>query len=187
MLIPLGILASAGGVPPIVSDYELISTTVLGSNQASVVFDVSSFSSTYKHLQIRAAVRSIRADTADQVGIRMNGDTGANYSWHYLEGNGSSVYSDDGVSQTDIFAGWMPANTAGANIFSSFVTDYLDVYSTTKNKTLRHSSGTTPFNVVSLNSGMRMNTEALTSITVLSRLSSQFATGSRFSLYGIKG
>jgi hypothetical protein len=64
--------------------YELISTTILGSAQSSVVFDVSSYTSTYKHLQIRVVTRTDRGANEDILGIRFNGDTGSNYITHLL-------------------------------------------------------------------------------------------------------
>jgi hypothetical protein len=190
MLIPLGILASAGGVPPILSDYELISTTILSSSTPSVTFSsLGDYASTYKHLQIRAVARSSRADTADQHSIRLNGDTGSNYAWHYMESRtGTSTVGSDGAgSQTDIFGSWLPAASATSNAFGAFVLDILDPYSTSKNKTIRMLNGAQTFNIISLGSGFRNNTESLTSVTIGSRLSSNYVAGSRFSLYGIRG
>jgi hypothetical protein len=187
MLIPFGTLAASGAD---LGSYDLLETYILGSSQASVVFSsLGTYSSTYKHLQIRATARSSRADTADQHSIRLNGDTGSNYAWHYIESRTgtSTVGSDAGASQTDIFGSWLPAASATSNAFGAFVLDILDPYSTSKNKTIRMLNGAQTFNIISLNSGFRNNTESLTSITIGSRLSSQYIAGSRFSLYGIKG
>jgi hypothetical protein len=60
---PLGILsaAGAGGGGPLASDYELISTQILTSPQSSITFSsLGTYSSTYKHLQVRAVARSTR-------------------------------------------------------------------------------------------------------------------------------
>jgi hypothetical protein len=188
---PLGILSAAGaGGVAVASDYELISTTLIASNTPSVTFSsLGTYSSTYKHLQIRATARSSRADTADQHSIRLNGDTGSNYAWHYMESRtGTSTVGSDGAgSQTDIFGSWLPAASATSNAFGAFVLDILDPYSTSKNKTIRMLNGAQTFNVISLGSGFRNNTESLTSITIGSRLSSNYVAGSRFSIYGIKG
>ncbi len=186
----LGIFSAAGAGGGVAGDYELITTTVLGSSAASVTFsNLGDYASTYKHLQIRATARSSRADTADQHSIRLNGDTGSNYAWHYMESRTgtSTVGSDAGASQTDIFGSWLPAASATSNAFGAFVLDILDPYSTSKNKTIRMLNGAQTFNVISLGSGFRNNTESLTSVTIGSRLSSNYVAGSRFSIYGLKG
>jgi hypothetical protein len=180
MLIPLGILASAGGIPPIVSDYELITTTVLGSTTPSITFNVSSFASTYKHLQIRAA--SLVNTNATLPFVRFNGDTANNYSLHYIEGNGSNVTSGGGGSNPWMYYGyWGTGSTTSAH---AAVVDIVDAFSTTKFKTLRSFNGQAP-GLITLYSGNWMNTAAITSITIESP--NNFVAGSRFSIYGIKG
>lgn len=182
MLIPLGILASSGGGAG--GSFELISTTTLGSTQASVTFDVSTYASTYKHLQIRKMARADVSDWSSH--IRFNSDTGSNYSWHQLGGDGSSVFSSAGTSQTQMLVGKQPV-TSDANNFTADVIDILDPFVTTKNTTIRSFNGyagTAP--VVILRSGAWYNTAAVTSITV-TQLSGNFVSGSRFSIYGIKG
>jgi hypothetical protein len=186
MLIPLGFLAGSGA--GFESDYELIESTVLGSSTPSVTFSsLGSYSSTYKHLQLRIVARTDRAsEPGDVVLVRLNGDTGANYAYHQLSGNGSSVGSGGSSSQTEIWAWRIAGSTATANSFGGMVMDLLDVYAT-KNKTVRAFSGMTGgLNEVFLNSGLWNNTASLTTIT-LDQIGSNFVSGSRFSLYGIKG
>lgn len=185
MLIPLGILASAGGAAA--GSYELISTTVLGTDTASVSFDVSSLASTYKHLQIRATVRDIRSGfPGSQLYVRFNSDTAANYSHHQLYGSGSSVSSAAGANQTVMYAGDIAANDAAAYSYSPVVIDILDPFSTSKYKTIRGLSGTAVSYIwLSLFSGSWRNTAAVTSIQLLGI--ANLRTASRFSLYGIKG
>jgi cytochrome P450 len=79
-----------------------------------------------------------------------------------------------------------PGNTATASAFGAGVVDILDSYSTTKNKTIRAFYGkATASNRIALSSGFWNNTAALTQVR-FSAIGS-FVTGSRFSLYGIKG
>jgi hypothetical protein len=185
MLIPLGILASSGAAP--MGDYELIQTTILGSNQASVIFDVSSFASTYKHLQIRAVMKTDHAAPWEVGQIRLNGDSGSNYSAHGLLGNGSSVSSYAVTSGSSI--GYFTAGTTTANTFGGLVIDILDSYSTTKNKTLRIMSGAVPATSMELRfiSGAWYNTASITSATLSPVFGTTILTGSRFSIYGIRG
>jgi hypothetical protein len=186
MLIPLGFLAGSGGVE---GDYELISTTILGSSTPSITFDVSSFASTYKHLQIRASMRTDRAGTTDRANIRFNGDTGANYSGHVLYANSTQVLSAAEANGTFVGGGYATGNTATSNAFAASVVDFLDVFSTTKNKTTRDLSTdiTGSRTEIELGSGNWRNTAAVTSILVYPQIASNFLTGSRFSLYGIRG
>jgi hypothetical protein len=187
-LFPLGILsAAAGGVAE--GDYELIESYILGSSQSSVVFSsLGSYSSTYKHLQLRIVGRTDRSgEPGDVLTMRLNGDSGSNYAYHYLSGNGSSVVSLSGsASQTEMWLWRLAGNTATANSFGALVLDLLDVYAT-KNKTVRGLSGITGnLNEVYLGSGLWNSTASLTSIS-LDQLGSNFVSGSRFSLYGMKG
>jgi hypothetical protein len=185
MLIPLGILAASGGV---VGDYELISTEILTSSQSSITFsNLGDYSSTYKHLQIRVVGRTDRSgEPGDVLTVRFNADSGSNYAYHYLSGNGSTVVSAASSSQTEIWLWRLAGNTATANSFGGMVVDILDVYAT-KNKTVRALSGMTGgLNEVYLGSGLWNSTASVTSI-VLDQLGGNFVAGSRFSLYGIRG
>lgn len=183
MLIPLGILASSGGGAA--GSYELISTTVLGSSQASVDFDVSTFASTYKHLQIRFAVRGARASGSEDLRMRFNGST-STYSVHYLYGQGSTVYSASDPFGS-MYLGTHPASTDTANVFGVGVVDILDPFSSTKNKTIRALNGrTSTSNTVMLVSGAYLSTTVVSAISLYGQ-NANLATGTRISLYGIRG
>jgi hypothetical protein len=186
MLIPLGILSSAGSLG-FESDYELISTSLITTNTTSVVFDTSSLGSTYKHLQLRYTLRTDRVLNSDSLSIRLNADTGSNYAWHRLQGDGSSVASSGLASQTTMRTAIVAGGTSAANSFSGGVTDILDPFSTSKNTTIRSLSGMTDINFVVLWSGLYINTSSTTSITLLNDAGPNFVAGSRFSLYGIRG
>ena len=179
MLLPLGILASASGG----ADFELISTQVLGSAQAQIDFSVSAFSAQYKHLQIRMSAVTV-ADKLVQ--LRFNNDSGGNYSYHGLEGNGSSV---DSFNNYAVTASWLGYSPAGSTYPSHAIVDILDPYSTAKNTTIKTlwGSNQTSGNRITLMSGGWFNTAAVTTISIFQNSSAQFATGSRFSIYGLKG
>jgi hypothetical protein len=191
MLIPLGILASAGGVPPIVSDYELIETVTLGSTQTSVTFDVSSFASTYKHLQIRATARAT-SGALQSMNMRLGSpsiDSAGNYATHQLFGYNGSVGSGAAVSSTTMIVGVSAGSSQTANIFGATVIDILDIFSSTKNTTTRSLSGVGNSSTngdIELQSGHWRNTASVQTIEILT-VGSSFASDSRFSIYGIKG
>lgn len=181
MLIPLGFLAGSGG--GVGTDYELIETVVLGSAQPSITFsNLNTYSSTYKHFQIRST-HAWTSSGATDLAMRLNADTGTNYDWHSLRGNGSSVDSIAGTNTNYIRLGFVADTTFGGS-----VTDILDAYSSSKNKTVRTLVGNSGggFTGINLSSGAWRNTNSITSVTILTG-SNNFATGSRFSLYGIKG
>jgi hypothetical protein len=182
-LFPLGILSAAGaGGAGFESDYELITTQVLGSNQPSITFSsLGTYSSTYKHLQIRMAA-STNAGSQVNLRMRFNGDTGANYAFHYMFSTPSTVTSAAEVNFTYGFISNIDSSTTS---FLGAVSDILDPYSTSKNKTMRTLAANGSTNVW-LNSTLWRSTSSVTSIELFPT-SGNLITGSRFSLYGIKG
>lgn len=185
----LGIFSAAGaGGVAFASDYELIETQILGSNQASIIFsNLGTYSSTYKHLQIRGVARSTRsAFTSDPLLTRFNGNTSAVYATHNLGGNGSGAGSLAFASETSI-QNYVIANNTVSNVFGSVVMDILDPYSTTKNTTIRTFTGLNngSGNFVHLNSGLFNSTASITSV-FLAAQNGDLMTGTRFSIYGVK-
>jgi len=173
--VSLGIMDGAGGAAG--GSFESIQNyTPTGTG--TVTF--SSIPSTYKHLQIRGQI--ISADT-DAYAIRLNSDTGTNYVRHRLIGTGSGVSASGTTAANQIVI------SNGTDTFPSpFILDIHDYVSTTSNKTIRAFQGidqNTAGNV-GLYSGLWLNTNAITSITV--RLNSgNYSSGTTMSLYGIKG
>jgi len=189
-LIPLGFWAASGaGGGGAAADYELISTTVLGSSAASVTFSgLGTSAAAYKHLQLRMTARTDYASAnLGEANIQFNGDTGSNYAWHSLLGTGSTVASQNGTSQTSARFSNIPYGSSTASMFSAGVVDILDFNSTSKNKTLRALNGVANSSDwrVSLFSGAWFSTSAITSFTITPNIAN-FVTGSRFSLYGLK-
>jgi hypothetical protein len=187
MLIPLGFLAGSGGVQ---GDFELIETYTLGSSQANVTFtNLNTYSSTYKHLQIRYVARTNRASVFDSGRLKFNGDTGSNFTDHGLFGTGSSVGSYAQLNaSTGINFGNAPGANAAANVFGAGVMDILDAYSTTKFKVTRLLDGVSSSSpAITLNSGLWRSTASVTDIQLFPNVGTNWVTGSRFSLYGIRG
>ena len=187
MPIPLGILAVAGAGAGGGAAYDLLETTLISSNTASVTFSSLGSYSNYKHLQLRIVARD---DTTEQTwAMQLNGDTGSNYARHALRGNGSSVSSFNTTSATQMSILYFASGgNAGANIFGSAIVDILDFSNTSKNTTVRSFTGVAggPNNGIYLYSGLWNNTSAVTSITVKPFTTGNFVSGTRLSLYGIK-
>lgn len=182
----LGIIASQVPGKIEVPAFESIATAT--PNGTSVTF--SSIPQTFKHLQIRAISRTTRNDASvDGMYMRFNGDTNGNYSYHWVQGNGSSASAVNGTNTTVITAAFNGADAqTTANVFSSSVWDILDYtntnkYKSTKNLFAYNAGG--GVGTVSFGSGHWRNTAAITSITLFAE--GNFVTNSHFGLYGIKG
>lgn len=187
MPIPLGVLAvaGAGGGAAAANAYEWLETTTLGTAAASVTFSNvnTNYGSTYQHLQIRYTARSSR-ESADPMIIKLSGNTQTRN--HHLYGNGSSVGSGDGgTSYAILFA--MAASNSSASIFGAGIIDILDPFETSKNTTLRSLSGIAgnTERVLSMDSSLH-GLGAVTSIYLQPFSATNFAIGSRFSLYGLR-
>jgi hypothetical protein len=184
----LGIFSAAGAGGVFASDYELISSQILGSTQSSITFSsLSSYSSTYKHLQIRAVARSTVATTNMGYKIRFNGGASTDYSFHRIQGNGSSVSSYGDANPTYFYiSNGIIGSTGTANAFGVTVIDFLDAFSTTKNKTMRNLNAAQ--SQIALDSAGWYDTAAIDSIVMETDTGSpDFIAGSRFSIYGLKG
>jgi len=158
------------------STYEPIATTTLGSTTASVTF--SSIAGTYTDLVIVCgSLKYVTGD--DDAFVRFNGDTGSNYSWTQLNGNGATASSNRGSSTTGIRSiNGMSTSNVGTTIIN--VQNYNN--STTYKTTLsRHSTDFAGAFV-----GLWRNTAAITSVTIVNLGAGGFASGSTFTLYGIK-
>jgi hypothetical protein len=186
----LGIF-SAAGAGGVQGDYELIQTQIVsGSSTSSVLLDnLGTFSSTYKHLQVRATVRTDNAALWGTMSVRLNGDSGSNYSVHRLWADGT-VYSTSAPTTSSIINDFVAGNTSPTGSFAATVIDLLDTFSTTKNKTARLFTGRlvgTGETAVALTSGHWRNTSSITSVTFAPINGTNFIAGSRFSIYGLRG
>ena len=175
--------------PPSASDFDLLETTILGSDAASVSFTSlnSTYGSDYKHLQLRTVARSNRASNADDFVLRINGITSTDYTRHVLFNDGSNVNSSSATSQTFITAGRISAANEDSNIFAPTVIDILDPFSASKNTTVRSLTGYAgASDFIYFQSGALFNTAAVTSITLFAKDGTNLIANSRFSLYGLK-
>lgn len=183
----LGAIQAQVSAPVAAGSFDLLATEILTSSQASVTFSsLDTLAAGYQHLQLRMTARGTRNANGDNLGIRLNSDTGNNYSRHALYGDGSSAASYGVASQAFMDLGTLASSTTPANAFTGAVTDILDAFDSTKNTTIRSLNGLAAAGVfVGLASGAWHNTNALTSLTIYA-LNGNLVQYSRFSLYGIK-
>jgi hypothetical protein len=166
-----------------------ISTRIVGSSGVTTIV-FSSIPATYKHLQVRAIARDNRVPPSgnfNNMHMRVNGDTGANYSYHSLRGNGTSASADGAGNSTVTDYTVIPSSTAGANIFGAQIWDILDYTNTSKFKTIRMLSGVdnNGDGFIELSSSVWQNTNAITSLTFLLSSTPSFVQYTQYTLYGI--
>lgn len=164
------------------TSFDSIATATGTGSSATITF--SNIPQTYQHLQVRYLSRG----TTDNVMyLRINSDTGTNYSDHALYGNGTSAATLNDVSNTRI-AQFRQSDSATTTQMGVGIIDIHDYTSTTKNKTVRALTGydANGSGIVMLTSGQRMNTSAITSLT-FNVDGGFFSSNSTFALYGIKG
>jgi hypothetical protein len=163
---------------PAGSTYTPIATTTIsGTSTASYTF--SSIPGTYTDLILVQSVGNNSGSGSGGVRIRYNGDTGTNYSWTYLVGNGSSAFSGRVSNQTFYDIG-IQNDTTNFAVITTHIQNYSN---TTTNKTAvtRGSASTTE---ESTNASLWRSTSAISSLTII-KTDGNFKEGSTFTLYGI--
>lgn len=187
MPVSLGIIASSisGRLWEPQGAYDALSTVTLSTNTASVTF--AGIPQGYKHLQIRCTTRESLGSSFGGMYIRLNSDTGSNYAWHRVWGDGASTFAGASTSTTAQLGGIIATTTGTASVFSSAIIDVLD-YTANKNKTMRSLTGL-DYNgsgYVGLHSGLWMNTAPITSITINPDSGQNWQQYSQFTLYGVR-
>lgn len=177
------------GVAALTNSYESIATTTVGSGGAASI-SFTSIPATYQHLQIRALARLNNAG-ANGTGILVyNSDTNTNnYTYHEIVGNGASASAYGSAAPESNQLTGLTGGTALTSNFGAVVTDILDYANANKYKTMRNFGGydNNGSGQIRLNSGLWMNTAAITSITLTPNAGTAFVEYSSFALYGIKG
>ena len=157
------------------STYEPIATTTLGSAQASYTF--TSVPSTYTDLVL---VANAGEPVGGYFSLQFNGDTTSTYSRTFMYGTGSSAVSNR-ASTTSIFINC--GASAGDGVAVINIQNYANA-TTYKTVLARNNSQTD--GLVMANVGLwRATPAAITSIT-LTGGGGNLASGSTFTLYGIK-
>jgi hypothetical protein len=178
----------SAGVAASTNSYESISTVTVGSGgSASISF--TSIPSTYTHLQIRGIARtSASIASGDFLSLTFNSDTGTNYAYHQLIGNGTAASAIAGASTNATYVQRFGTATQSANVFGATNIDILDYANTNKYKTMRFLGGydNNGDGWIVFGSGLWQSTTAITGIT-LTGGSGNFVQYSQFALYGIKG
>ncbi len=144
----------------------------------------------YTHLELRWNARGDEAAISSTLGMRFNGDTGANYDSERMQAFGSTATATEGLAATSANIGTVTAASGtGAGMSSSGVISILDYLGTVFQKNgiaiaaIHRATSTGNTGQQTLGFAWR-NTAAISSITILLS-GGNFVAGSKFSLYGV--
>jgi hypothetical protein len=161
------------------STYEPIATTTLGSANSTITF--SSIPSTYTDLRL-VLIPTVTSSGLNTF-LRFNSDTGSNYSFTQMSGNGSSATSAQNTNNTQLNFNLAGPDTSIPTLYTFDIFSY----SGSTNKTLlisessdKNGSGATMRRV-----GLWRNTSAINSINLITD-STTWKIGTIATLYGIK-
>jgi hypothetical protein len=176
--------AASNSVTPVVpAAFESIASATGTGSSGTITF--SSIPSTYKSLQIRCNFIPSVAGTIMQ--LRVNGDTGLNYSRHFIATQGANGLITAQTSQGGFNIG--PTNGTDTTQPNLAIIDIHNYQAVGPSKTIRFLSGVAraqASNSITIGGGMWNSSAAITSVTLVLS-SGNFSTNSTMSLYGIKG
>jgi hypothetical protein len=155
------------------STYTPIATTTLGSTAASYTF--TSIPSTYTDLVL---IVNGAISAAQNIGVEFNGDSGGNYSFTRIYGDGTAAFSDRVTNTIFSYLGiWGPTQ-------SSLVASIQNYANTTTFKTSL-GRGNWAADYVSTYVSTWRSTAAITSVKVLPAGANTLSSGTVLTLYGI--
>lgn len=149
----------------------------------------SSIPASFTDLVVVVRGRGAKSATFDDLYLRLNGDSGANYDFQSLDSQGTGTPAEvQGIAQTQIGIGWLPAASAPAGVAGYAEVEIFDYAGTTLQKATRHSSSVklanSSGNVFHKDgSGWWRDASVVTSVSVILP-GGDFASGSVVSLYG---
>jgi hypothetical protein len=165
------------------STYTPIAAQTLASAAGSVTF--SSIPSTYTDLILIVNGRKDTAVNTDAFFCRLNGDGGSNYSSTELNGDGSSATSFRTSNDAYCRLGVIPGTSAGSSIYGVSIVNFLNYANTTTNKSML-TRGSVASGQVTGSVSLWRSTAAINSIVLYTAGLGNWASGSIFTLYGIK-
>lgn len=161
--------------------YDLISSQTI-ANGTTATISFTSIPSTYTDIILM--FNGGGESGGGNVQIKVNNDTGANYSFTILRGNGSAASSDRESNFSGYFR-WGAYATPGSGSYSTFdVAHFLDYSNTTTYKTVLTRTNN-PQSGSDATIGLWQSTSAINRLDITLPAPSYFMNGSTFRLYGI--
>jgi hypothetical protein len=172
-----------------IGTHTLIQKITVGSAGAASI-DFTNIPTTYTDLCLKLSARTNNTG----VRVRFNGDTGTNYSWRRLNGNGAAAFSDSNTtygSPYNTFVYWsMHSTTADtANTFGNgemyIPNAFGSTYKSVSADSVQETNASTAY--MAMQSGLWSSTTAINQITLTpdTATSPLFQQYSSASLYGI--
>lgn len=155
--------------------YEPIATYNGTGSAGNITF--SSIPATYTDLVLVASIFSTA--NANSI-LRLNGDSGSNYSVTNVSGNGSTAVSYRGANQTAVLFQQDQFSTSTAAALTIF--HFMNYSNTTTNKTVLTRSSKADQSA-EMHVNLWRNTAAINSITISG---ATYTTNAIFTIYGIK-
>ena len=163
--------------------YIPIASQTLTAAAASVTF--SSIPTTVDGKTLRDLVLVVTANstTAAECRVRLNNDSGTNYSWVQMGSTASAGFSNSGTFDSHPVT---PNSFLLTSVGAVFIVQIMDYTATDKHKTIlsRFSDAQTG-QVINAIAGRYASTATITNV-IARMVSNNFAAGSTFSLYGIE-
>jgi len=161
------------------STYDLIASNVLGSAAASVTF--SSIPATYRDLVLVVSAKAVEANGT--IFMRLNADSGTNYNYVQMAGNGSVTNSESNSGLSSFRLGYNYDLITTTN-FNLSTVNFLDYNATDKHKSLLIRTNEASLATYAV-AGRYASTSAVSGILLYPAGFTNFAAGSSFHLYGI--
>lgn len=172
-----------------ISPLALIANATITSAVSSITF--SNIPSTYKDLLLTGVVRSSKATVSDGLWARFNNDSGGNYD-RRVTSLLTSYISTAGIAQTYGWLGYGETNGSTAGAFSPVQTWFMNYSNTSTWKTWisqmweRRTASANNDLIQRYCSGTWRSTAAVSSITLFWENASNFVSGCRLSLWGLR-
>ena len=166
------------------SGMRRIADQVLGATATTI--DFSNIPQTYAHLKL---ILAVRGQATQDLSLRFNNDTGANYHTQEVRGSGTATpVSDVAVGRTAGRVGWLTGTGTRLNSVEVMIPNYAD----SANWQTFHATWGEFHDVVAgqeiffgLNASEWQVAAAVNRITIMTPSSALFQIGSRATLYGL--
>jgi hypothetical protein len=154
--------------------YEAIASTTLSATASSI--DFTSISSAYTDLVMIMYLQ----DSGGGVTVRINNDSGSNYSRNILYGSSSTAaaYRDSGTT--------IPTGGQASPGFAPEIMHFMNYSNTTTYKTVLTRQNEAPGTFIAAGVSLWRSTSAINQITVNATSTNSLQIGTQVSLYGIK-
>lgn len=141
-------------------------------------YTFSNIPGTYTDIVILGAWRDVV--NGSSLKIRFNSDTGSNYSYTWMRGNGTAASSSRSSNQTFAYGGEDVTTSATFSAFQMQIQNYSNT-TTNKSSLVRNDPAASETRAII---NLWRSTSAITSITLF--VDNNFGVGTSFTLYGIK-